>query len=412
MKDIKKTWVRVFCVIIAMIVGMLIVSVVLCSISGKGMKHNVISSLDTIENEQYKHRIGGIPLFVLDNFTDVIIISNAYCVDHTKPLEAVMRNTTYNIDGSMKSIMPGTRLFANGDKDKITASNYVRYWHGTSYVVRPLLLLTDLSGIRVMGCVLMFLLTAYLALLLFRADRLLSVSFVMAAVVMNLWVVPLSIQYTSVFYIALVSSIIIMRKSGMRHCEFFAAVGCLTAFFDLLTVPLVTLGMPLTVLLATSKSPATGKWKKLLVCSMSWAAGYAVMWVSKWVLAWLIIGYDINDALDSILFRTSTMYAGFNFSIASIMSFVMARSKAAFVAIIVFVIIFLVFNVVLYCRHKKAFLDNTCLLGISLMPFVWCLVLRNHSVIHYWFVWRILFVAAFAYILFLFRVMLNGNDAE
>lgn len=411
MAGLTKSVVRIFCVIVVLIISLCIISFILCSIPDKGMKQNVLTSLDTIENEQFKHCIGGVPLFCLDNFTDAIIISNAYCVDADRPLESIMRNTTY-LNGDIKSILSATRLFANGDKDKIKSTDYVRYWHGTSYIIRPLLLITDISGIRVLGCVLMSLLASYLLFLLFSEDKLLFCSFLFAAVVMNLWIVPLSIQFTSVFYIALISSIILLRNKDIPHCEFFAVIGCLTSFFDLLTVPLVTLGMPLTILLATENCKPAGKWKKLFSCSLSWVAGYAVLWASKWLLAYLIIGYDIDEALGTIAFRTSTQFAGFDFSLSGLLSYLMSYSKAAFAALMLLIMIFLVFNYVLYRKKKNAFLDNACLLGIFLMPFVWCLVLRNHSVIHYWFVWRIFFVSVFAYAFFLSRVMIKGGGVR
>lgn len=45
---------------------------------------------------------------------------------------------------------------------------------------------------------------------------------------------------------------------------------CHDSYFDLLTVPLVTLGMPLTILLSTDDSAISEKWRKLIVCSLSW----------------------------------------------------------------------------------------------------------------------------------------------
>ena len=75
MNGIIKGMIRLSGVICVMIVISCIFSVLLCSIPSRGMKDNVLESLNKIENEGFKHRIGDIPLFCLDNFTDVIIIS-------------------------------------------------------------------------------------------------------------------------------------------------------------------------------------------------------------------------------------------------------------------------------------------------------------------------------------------------
>lgn len=405
MKDFMKIAVKVFCVIAGMIVGLCLFAVILCSIPGKNMKPNVILSLDNIEEYGFHYPIFGVPLLCLDNFTDAIIISNAFCVDADKPMESVVRNTTYFIGDDLYTFISATRLFADGDLDSINSTDYVRYWHGASYVLRPLLMLTDLGGIRILGCVVMSLLALYLAFLLFRTDKLLFVSFVSAAVIMNLWIVPLSIQYTSVFYIALIASIVIIRCKTVPHCELFAAVGCLTSFFDLLTVPLVTLGMPLIILLATDNSSIKTKWRKLLSCSFSWVTGYAVLWASKWLMAYIIIDYDITDVVNQIEYRTETIIAGYDFSLAGIAGYLISRFKVVFVLLVFAAVAFVALNYVLYRRNRRAFIDNSYLLAIFLMPFVWCLVLRNHSIIHYWFVWRVFFVSAFAYMLFLFNVM-------
>lgn len=404
MNGIIKGMIRLSGVICVMIVISCIFSVLLCSIPSRGMKDNVLESLNKIENEGFKHRIGDIPLFCLDNFTDVIIISNAYCVDADKPLESVMRNTTY-LAGDIKSIIPATRLFAEGNYDAITSTDYVRYWHGSSYLIRPLLLFTDINGIRVLGGIIMSLLAVCLAFLLYSRSRLLFSAFLFSAVIMNLWIVPLSIQFTSVFYISLISSIIILLKKNIRYCELFAVIGCLTSYFDLLTVPLVTLGMPLTILLSTDDSAISEKWRKLIVCSLSWVMGYGVLWASKWLLAYLIIGYDVTEAYKTIAFRTSTMFAGYDFSVAGIIGYLLSANRLIFVLLMLFIIGFLVFNYILFRKKRNAFANNSYLLAIAVMPFVWCMVLRNHSIIHYWFVWRVFFVSLFAYILFLFNVV-------
>lgn len=398
---------KVMVTVIVMIAGLCLLSVLLCSIPGKYMRSNVLESLNTIEQEGFKHRIGGIPLLCLDNFTDAIIVSNAYCVDAEKPLESVMRNTTYLCEDDIKSIVTATRLVADGDYDAVESTDYVRYWHGASYMSRLLLMVTNLSGIRLLGCLLMLSLAIWLAVLLFRADRHLFASFVIAALVMNLWIVPLSVQFTSVFYISIISTIVILTGSGKEktHCCFFAAVGCLTSYFDLLTVPLVSLCMPLTVLLAIGKSSARARWFLLLACSLSWLAGYGIMWASKWLLAYLMIDYNVAGVFEVMAFRTSTSFSGYDFSLLGIVSRLFASHRPLFFLSVFLVLVFLGFNYALYRKHGDAFVRNSCLLGVALMPFVWCFVLRNHSVIHYWFVWRVFFVSLFAYTLFLFNVV-------
>ena len=70
---------------------------------------------------------------------------------------------------------------------------------------------------------------------------------------------------------------------------------------------------------------------------------------------------------------------------------------------IVMLLIFMIMNIFLCIRNKKNYQSESYLLVIALMPVIWCLVLRNHSIIHIWFVWRIFTISVVAYTLFILR---------
>ena len=53
-------------------------------------------------------------------------------------------------------------------------------------------------------------------------------------------------QYSAVFIITLVSSLYILLKNNINNiASTFLIIGMVTVFFDLLTIPVLTLGIPL-----------------------------------------------------------------------------------------------------------------------------------------------------------------------
>ena len=140
-----------------------------------------------------------------------------------------------------------------------------------------------------------------------------------------------------------------------------------------------------------------------MVCSLSWLIGYAGIWIMKWILAYILIGYDIDKAIHQVAVRTSTTYGDFDMSFMGIARFLFARTKLL-ITIAACLAIFLLLNIWMYIKNKIAFKRDYYLLLIALLPVVWFILIRNHSVIHCWFVWRLAVISVFAYSLFLLRI--------
>lgn len=88
----------------------------------------------------------------------------------------------------------------------------------------------------------------------------------------------------------------------------FLVIGSVTAFMDLLTEPLVTLGIPLAVyFLLTEKKNKMIKeniitFIKLCVC---WAIGYGSTWATKWIITSIICNRSmIQNAIIQAKYRT------------------------------------------------------------------------------------------------------------
>ena len=89
----------------------------------------------------------------------------------------------------------------------------------------------------------------------------------------------------------------------------FFVVGGLATFFDLLTVPIITLGIPLTLLILLQNKQDFNIKKsiiEIIKLSILWVIGYVMIFVSKWVIASIILQKDaITVAINQIFFRVN-----------------------------------------------------------------------------------------------------------
>ena len=405
--------IKIISITIFMVVSFFFLSILTVMIPKETIKIHVQESMDILEEEGLKYRIGNIFFFRLDNFTDALMINIAAGVDDSQPVKSAIQNNYY-LQDDRQSVINATRAITNGDYKDVYAVPYPRYWHGYQLVLRPLLSLTNYKGIRLINsCCFTTIIFLLSVLLIKRKDWQLLTALMVTLLLMNIWIIPLSIQFSVAFYISLSSMVFLLYKRNIINKDlsvFFVIIGGLTSYFDLLTVPLLTLCLPLIICLSLSFDTILNKYKKVLYYSMCWFFSYSCIWISKWIIAHAITGYHIQDAIDQATMRISTSYAGFDMSIKGIIDYLM-NDFSLFMIVIVSVFLFIVINLFLYIRNRRIYLSESYLLIISVMPIIWCLVMRNHSIIHAWFIWRIFTISVFAYTLFLIRYfgLFKGN---
>ncbi len=193
-----------------------------------------------------------------------------------------------------------------------------------------------------------------------------------------------SLQFSSVFHIAIFSSIFLLLtyQKNQNYLVLFFIIGGVTSFFDLLTVPLITLGLPLIVYLQLSK-----KGIKDLACnSISWAIGYLLLWATKWVIVeYFFVPGAIQTSIDQIVNRTITKADPEFNHINTIKRNVFQligydkRNKIVDLASAVFMGGFFM----RYVNFKQVKLKSLLpWIIIGIMPYAWYLVAANHSYLH------------------------------
>ena len=170
----------------------------------------------------------------------------------------------------------------------------------------------------------------------------------------------------------------------------FLNIGIAATFFDLLTYPMATFGVPAVFLLLLCRGDSTEKKCAVLIRNgVAWCLGYAGMWTMKLLLASAVTGQNVMaDGLGAVGLRISSSDGGEHLSALSCVFDNVEAFLTTPVTVLAFA--FLLFTL-LRSGEKKALLSESSALFffpyflLCLAPFAWYLCTVNHSTIHSWF---------------------------
>lgn len=340
----------------------------------------------------------------LDNAVEMMMMCIATAPSERPPLQSAMLNGKPSSSGSIAANYPLS--LSDGKNTELTYSQYARYWHGYLVFLKPMLLFWTPQEIRVANAA--FILFCFCFACLAAKERFGTpglLAFFAASLFLNPVSACLSLQYTASFSLSVLGFAFVCRHAewlchGVRVAFFFLAVGILIVFFDFLTFPLATWGLPLTALLLSLPEKTFGSVVKSGGLSAFWLVGYAGAWASKWELASFFTGIDVvRDAAEQSAYRTTgTTWAGIvdgpralaeNWNV-----FAQTPVLPFFVLAFLFIAFFLFRN-----RSDVRWQNWPCVLGlmaVSVAPVVWIFVLQNHSFVHAYMVSKMSAVTAFA----------------
>lgn len=345
-----------------------------------------------------------------DNFTDALMLGTASCSSNDSAAQKALLIYKYD-EPPIEAL---NLIYDKTSPTTVPLNSYARYWHGYLIFLKPLLLFLNYSEIRLLN----YLIELILLLFLFKEMyKLFDIKFVIlffsSMLFVSPYIIPLCLQYTTVFFPLLIGLIVLLRKhewflNNNRLIFYFLVIGIVTSYFDLLTYPLVTWGIPMLLVLAISSSSEVS-FSKLCMFSSSWLFGYAGMWVGKWTLGSIVLKKNLfADGLENLIFRTSHVSPD---KITPINIFYILGEHlykyANIVYIALILLIFVPLVIAVYRNRKnikwKTFLQNNWIyLLICLAPVVWYQIALNHSVHPYTF--RILWIAVLSSIMFLYRL--------
>ena len=185
----------------------------------------------------------------IDRYADSILLGIAWQYDSQKPLSSVMQSSYYHDDHKNEN----ENLLDAVLDDRAPNQQYLRYWHGSIAVIRPLLLVMPIREIYIFNGIILLLLTCLLCFMLIKRKYFIPVIGLIAGLVINsVWYVPFSLEYSWTFLLAVLFGIIVTFLSKKKKREWygaaFLAFGMLTCFFDFLTTETTTFTVPALLL--------------------------------------------------------------------------------------------------------------------------------------------------------------------
>ncbi|MBR4542367.1 MAG: hypothetical protein IKO54_09460 [Lachnospiraceae bacterium] len=354
----------------------------------------------------------------IDRYADSILLNIAYNFEADDKLKSVMWSSYYYTYYQNENANLYDTVYKGQEKN----NQYLRYWHGSAGVMRVLHTFLNIKQIYIWHGVLFVILFTVLAALLVRFHcTLYAVLLGFSLIAVSFWYVPFSLEYTWSFlcmFIFSIAAVIMTGKGKDEHIGIlFMLSGMLTIFLDFLTTETVSLMIPLMLALIVRRKRAQGglsvavNFKTEILYSIKaailWGIGYVGMWVMKWITASIVIGENVMPYVTE---HIEERMAG-NLGDMSIFGYLWLSVKrnvtcvfpldygltGAIIAGVLFVII-LYFT---YVYHKKKIDWKYIIffLVLGLVPYLRILVMRNHSVLHYFFVHRALCISVFAFLI-------------
>lgn len=391
-----------------------LLSILTYIIPPKGINDNIRQTADEFaileSNTLYPQVYAGRDESMQDCFTDSIMIRITTYNDDSSALKKAMESKYLNNGEVKKSLLQNNE---NNIKDNV--KSYARYWHGYTFVLKFLLNFFSYMEIKMLNAAIQLLLFSSVIYCFIKNNlKRYLIPFIISFLFMMPVVMSMALQFSTSTYIALLAMLLVLKyrgkiKNSIGYARFFVVTGILTNYFDLLTFPLITLGFPLILVYITEETSDYRMGIKLMsVCCAGWLAGYAGMWMLKWVLASVITDRNVvENAVKEVLFRSSAVSES-KIAVSRIGT-VLKNISAAFGSVNILCTVL----GAIFCLLKKQGINKNDMNGrrlisdlvvfllIAAMPFVWYFVLTNHSYTHYWFTFRILSVTVFAVLSFM-----------
>jgi hypothetical protein len=336
----------------------------------------------------------------LDNSTDTAMLNQAKYLNSQSPLSAALKNSYY-YQGS-DQIVSLTEAIA---QNKEANQNYPRYWGGYRVLLRWELMLFNLQQIRQLLMISFLFGFAWAVLMIYRKVNLLSaLVFVGSVILVNPLIVASSMTFSTDFLIMFAAVIILLYFiDKIRSFPWlFFIIGVVTMYLDFYTVPIITLGVPLIVLIAAlqqqDKRKTLKQGAKLVGwCALTWLLGYGLMWLSKLTLVTLFT--DVNgfaNGFSSFAFRVGitpreSLSNTYNIPLAIKNCFLLIFDKKT---LLIAGALFAVWALFMFRRKApvSALIPNAVFLLIAALPLLWIVAASNPINIHSFFQYRLLLV--------------------
>jgi len=381
----KKEFITYSLVFITLIAVFFTYSVLVCLLPTQPIKKNIAKSVPAMvmdDGENYPYAILHKQECKMDNFTDAIILSQNYTINNKQPVKSAM----YGKHAAQYDLNIVSALKRQTDLEDVIIVPYPRYWFGNTFLLRPFLLFTNYTVIRWMLYAISSILFFILGIKLFQLTGMRrTIAFFMGLLFVNVFVTQFSIQFFSVVALSVIASILVCNhfKNRKKILLLSFIIGCFTSYLDLLTAPLLTCGLPLVVyLLAEKEETFKKRLSALFLFSGLWGTGYALTWASKWALGTVFTDVNVfQSAMNTALYRAGIET---NSRLDAVISNINLLPL-----FFIYLFFILLLPLVVFFFNKKEIKTNLLLFIVATFPYLWYLVLAQHSWWHWWYTYRI-----------------------
>lgn len=414
--------------VVALVLGVVLLAVA-SIMTWPSVNANVAESADALSVDAERFPWFSMPM-VLDDFSDAIKLNIIHHDGSDTLVRDAMVGAYYSVHPAGE-LVPTESLRVRVEAGEQANTRYSNYWHGYLPFKRLAFSVANLQQLRVVNSVLMALLLAAALRMVARrvgVDVAIGLAVTLALVAPHL--IPLSLHYSPAFYLVLIGLCAALylgdRRALKRYdLELFGTIGIATAFFDLLTAPALTLVVPLLVVLGrevrsgtrAKADPCSGNQCRAPSLALSavracvaWAVGYVGFWVSKWILNDALFGFsDVSELAQHTLQR-----AGAGMTLADRWATVLNNifhvvpsplwpadatvASATMVAVGSALLIVVLWGVLAMARRAdiRAASRAWPIPLVGLLPIAWLLFAAEHSFVHAFFTFRVLWATLFA----------------
>lgn len=423
MKKIIK-YIAMFVITLFLLLGILVLTakipqnMISENIKESTLAFNLISDVERKEEDKsytYRHM-----------YADAMLLNIIWCIDTETPLKSVMEAKYYSPD------VAWTQEKYGGDKgnikvfersidykfDELVDENYegnvqyLRYWHGSISILRPLLILFNLQQIYIINAIILISLAIVLAILLIKSKLYeMLLAFVVALIMCQPGVVPFCLEYYWTYLIMFVVSIIaiILEIKNKKTEGLFLLTGMVTCFLDFLSTELLTVLIPMMIILVyryknNSITKCSEGIKFIITSLLEWGFAYIGMWIAKWIIASIVLNVNAFDYVTERALERLDI----NIIHGSLLDVISQNVFALFplnseigIKIVSVILISIIPIEIILIRKKevKSLWISGLLFIIASIPYLRYIALANHSFLHYFFTFRAQLVSIIAIIL-------------
>lgn len=397
-KEIGK-YLLILIMLVILLSGLMLLTIV--TIPREKMESNIEASIlalkSPIEVKRMKPERYSTYLHV---YADEMLLNIIYCIDTSKPLESMLEANYYQ-DEIKPNLEKAVKTKSNGNTE------YIRYWHGSMTMIRPLLIFFNITQIYYIFAIILCILAIILFILLMkRKQYLLLIATIIGFIMTSSIYVPFCLEYVWTYLIMLMATILAIKlenkKQGNSYINTLMFItGIMTCFLDFLSTETITFLIPILFIFTIRNKEdrlkdLKAEIKQIVIWIFLWLAGYAAMWIAKWLLASLILHINaLEYVTDKAMVRINgklnednmkaMIVNGIKKNFLTISPFYQIKEPIIGWGILSSILVALI---LLAKRNKKELEKAVIVLGLGIIPYIRYMILASHSRGHYFFTFR------------------------